>query len=428
MAPLLQIALDFLDLPRALAVAAEAVAGGADWLEAGTPLIKSEGLDSVRQLKKRWPDKVIVADLKTMDAGRFEMESAAKAGASVAGVLGAADDATIAECIEVAGNYGLQVVVDMIAVDDPVERARQVEEMGADFIGIHTAIDQQMQGKDPFDLLARVREAVEVPVTVAGGINSETAAAAAAAGADIVIVSGAVIKSADAEAATRDIRQALESSRPVPTRLYKRVGDADVREALLQVSTANLSDAMHRRGELPGLRPLVRGCKMAGPAVTVRTAPGDWAKSVEVIDRAEAGDVVVIDAGGTGPAVWGELATHSACERGLAGVVVHGAVRDVSEITDLGFPVFSTLVTPTAGEPRGFGEIGVPITVSRVRIHPGDWILGDDDGVVVVPRRKAAEAANRAMDVMERENRLRREIRDGSTLSQVAYLEKWEKT
>jgi 3-hexulose-6-phosphate synthase/6-phospho-3-hexuloisomerase len=166
---------------------------------------------------------------------------------------------------------------------------------------------------------------------------------------------------------------------------------------------------------------------MAGPAVTVRTYPGDWAKPVEAIDRCQPGDVLVIDAGGLEPAVWGELATHSAREKGLAGVVIYGAVRDTPEIRATQFPVFSSLITPTAGEPKGFGEIGVPVSISRVRVHPGDWIVGDDDGVVVIPAGRAVEVANRAMDVLERENRLRKEIQDGSTLSQVAYLEKWEK-
>jgi 3-hexulose-6-phosphate synthase/6-phospho-3-hexuloisomerase len=185
---------------------------------------------------------------------------------------------------------------------------------------------------------------------------------------------------------------------------------------------------MHRKGELPGIIPVYDGIHMAGPAVTVRTYPGDWAKPVEAIDAAGEGDVLVIDAGGAGPAVWGELATHSALERKLAGVVVFGAVRDTPEIRSLEFPVFSSLVTPTAGEPKGFGELDVPVNIARNKIFPGDWIVGDDDGLVVIPRASAAEVANRAMDVLERENRLRREIRDGSTLSEVAYLQKWEKT
>src|SRR5450756_3239739 len=72
-------------------------------------------------------------------------------------------------------------------------------------------------------------------------------------------------------------------------------------------------------------------------------------------------------------------------------------------------------------------EINVPIKIAGVRIHPGDWAVGDDDGVIIIPKARAAEFANRAMDVLEKENRLRGEILRGSTLSQVAYLEKWEK-
>jgi 3-hexulose-6-phosphate synthase len=187
MEPVLQLALDFVDLPRALRVAEEAVAGGADWLEAGTPLIKSEGLQALRELKNRFPGKTLVADMKTMDAGRAEVEFAAKAGAHVVGVLGAASAATIRECIEAGQNYGAQIIVDMLQVDDVVARAREVEAMGADYIGIHVAIDEQMEGKMPFDILQQVASAVSIPVSVAGGINSETAPLALEAGASIVV-------------------------------------------------------------------------------------------------------------------------------------------------------------------------------------------------------------------------------------------------
>jgi len=196
---------------------------------------------------------------------------------------------------------------------------------------------------------------------------------------------------------------------------------------LSRVSAANVSDALHRTGDLPGLLARTPGAKMVGPALTVRTYPGDWAKPVEAIDEAAEGDVIVIDAGGVPPAVWGELATNSAIQRKLAGVVIHGAARDTGDIRALGFPLFTSHVTPTAGEPKGFGEIGVPIRIAGVSIAPGDWIIGDDDGVCVIPREKAVEYTNRAMDVLEKENRLREEIRQGRTLSEVAYLLKWEK-
>ncbi len=427
MKPVLQLALDFVDLPRALQVAEEAVAGGVDWLEVGTPLIKSEGLQAIREIKSRWPSLTVVADMKTMDAGRAEVECAAKAGAQVVGVLGAASDATIRECVEAARNYGAEIIVDMVQVADVVARALAVEEMGASYVGIHVAIDEQMQGKTPWDTLREVTQAVSIPVAVAGGINSETAPLALKAGASIVVVGGAITKAADATAATRAVKQAMDTMVAVKSEFFVRSTGPDVREMLSRVSAANVSDALHRSGDIPGLRPLTPGAKLVGPALTVRTYPGDWAKPVEAIDEAKPGDVLVIDAGGVAPAVWGELATNSAIQRKLAGVVIFGAARDSGDIRRLRFPLFCSLVSPTAGEPKGFGEIGVPVRIAGIRVSPGDWIIADDDGVCVIPREKAIEYTNRAMDVLEKENRLRAEIQAGSTLSQVAYLLRWEK-
>jgi len=209
------------------------------------------------------------------------------------------------------------------------------------------------------DDLKKVKEAVKIPVAVAGGINSESAAKAVLAGADILIVGGAISKSENAEEAARIIRKVISSRRGVKTDLFSRVTGGGVVKALGVVSTANISDAMHRKGELKDIAPLYTPIKMFGRAVTVRTFPGDWAKTVQAVETASRGDVIVIDAGGVGPAVWGELATHGAVQKGIAGVVINGACRDSGEIRKLKFPVFSKIVTPTAGEPKGFGEIVV---------------------------------------------------------------------
>lgn len=428
MKPILQLALDFVDLSRALRCAEAAVEGGVDWLEAGTPLIKSEGLEAVRALRKRFPGATIVADMKIMDAGRIEVEAAAKAGANVVDVLGAASDATIRECIQSAKNYGARIVVDLIAVKDPATRAAQIADLGADYITVHCAIDEQMEGKDPFATLRRIAETVSVPLGVAGGIHSETAALAVEAGAAIVIVGGAISKATDPAQAAATIKKAIQEQAVIPTTLFKRAVGPDIRKVLEQVSAANLSDALHRGGVIAGLRPLFSGIRLAGRALTVRTYPGDWAKPVEAIDLAEPGDVIVVDAGSVGPAIWGELATHSAIQRGVAGIVIDGAIRDTWDIVRLKFPAFSRLIMPNAGEPKGFGEIGIPVMVGNQRVETGDWILGDDDGVVVLPRALTTEYANRAMDVLERENRIRREIEDGSTLAKVTELLRWEKT
>ncbi len=427
MKTVLQLALDFVDLKRAIKVAEAALGGGVDWLEAGTPLIKSEGLEAVREFRRLFPHVTIVADMKVMDAGRIEVEAAAKAGANIVDVLGAASPATIRECIQAGKNYGARIVVDLIAVPDPVSRAREAEEWGADFVTVHCSIDEQMEGKDPFAVLRQVSAALTVPVGVAGGINSETASLAVEAGASIVIVGGAVTKAADPKKAASAIKKAITERVAVPTRFFKRVTEAEIGSVLSQVSTANLSDALHRGGVVHGLRPLFPGIRMFGRVLTVRTYPGDWAKPVEAIDIASKGEVIVIDAGGVGPAVWGELATQSALQKGLAGVVIDGAIRDTRDIKELKFPAFSKLIMPNAGEPKGFGEIGIPINIGAVRIENGDWILGDDDGLVVLPKAIAAEYANRAMDVLEKENRLRSEIKTGGTLAKITELLRWEK-
>ena len=430
--PTIQVALDFLEIARALRSAREAARGGAKRLEAGTPLIKSEGLDAVRKLRAEFADLEVVADLKTMDTGRLEMEAAAKAGADVAVVLGVAGESTIRECVEAGRNYGIRVAVDLIALADPAARAKEAEGWGVSEIHVHLPIDEQMRGASVTDRIRAVREAVGVPVACAGGLHAGNVCEAAAAGADILVIGGAITKADDSAAATRGIIRALETGEALATTesyLYRRVGgEADIRSVLEKISAANLSDALHRGGVLEGLRPIDTGYRMAGRAVTVRTYPGDWAKPVEAIDVAEPGDVLVVDSGGVPPAVWGELATHTAQNRGLAGLVCEGAVRDTADIRRLGFPVYARHQVPNAGEPKGFGEIGVPVRVGGLRVAPGDWILGDDDGVVSVPKERAVEFGNRAMDVLERENRIRAEIQSGSTLAEVAELLRWEKT
>jgi len=427
MEPILQVALDFIDLPRALKLAGEAREGGADWIEAGTPLIKSSGLDAVRELRKRFPKVTLVADMKTMDVGRIEVETAAKAGADVVIVLGLACDSTIRECVEAGRHYGAKIMVDLLEVKTLLKRAKEVEQMGADYIGLHTSIDEQMEGKISFESVKTIAGKTGIPIAVAGGVNSENAHEAVEAGASIIIVGGAIIKSVDAKKATAEIKRAIEKRVKIKSELFKRVSEKNIRELLSKVSSPNISDAMHRQGDLKGIRPICSGVKMVGPAFTVRTYPGDWAKPVEAIDEAPEGSVIVIDAGGVGPAVWGELATYSSVEKNIAGVVIDGAIRDVPEIRKVKFPAFARIIMPTAGEPKGFGEMGVPVEVGGVRVFPGDWVFGDDDGVVVIPQKRAVEITNRAMDWLERENRIRKEIKEGGTLGKVTELLKWEK-
>lgn len=422
----LQVALDLLDLDRAVQIARESVEGGAEWIEAGTPLIKSEGMQAVRSLRQNFPKSVIVADMKVADTGALEVEMAAKAGADVICILADADDAVIAESVRAARLYGVKILADLINVPDPVSRAQKLETLGVDIICAHVGIDQQMTGKDSLDLLTTLSAHVHIPLAVAGGIDASSAGEAVRNGAEIVIVGGNIVRSGAVTESAKKIRSGMESIGRKSSQ--KRSIDDEIQKILSEVSAPNISDAMHRKGAMTGIVSICGNVKMVGRAVTVQTFAGDWAKPVEAIDQAGKGDVLVINNdGGTHVAPWGELATLSCMKKGVSGVVIDGAVRDVDDIRALKYPLFAKAIVPNAGEPKGMGEINAEIQCCGQWVRPGDWIVGDESGVVVLPAERAYEIARRALEIRKNEERIREEIQRGSTLAQVTHLEKWEK-
>lgn len=419
------MALDLLELDRSIQIAKEAIAGGADWIEAGTPLIKSEGMDAVREMKLALPGVKIVADMKTVDTGAMEVEMAAKAGADVVALLAASDNSTVEDALRAARKYGVQIMMDLLTVPDPVKRSKELEKLGVDYICVHAGIDQQMTGHDNIGLLEQILKEVNLPVAAAGGIDAENGADAVSSGASIVIVGGNIVRSADVTGSARKIREAIDHA---GVRARQRLSLEDELISLLKdVSTPNISDAMHRKGAMRDIHPINIGTKMAGTAITVQTFAGDWAKSVEAIDLGGPGKVIVVYNGSNYVAPWGGLATLSCKVKGIEGVVIDGAVRDVDEIRAMNYPIFASAVVPNAGEPKGMGEINAEITCGGQMVKPGDYIVGDDSGVVVIPRERAYEIARRAKEVEKNESRMYEEIRRGSTLSQVAKLKKWEK-
>ncbi|MEM4258141.1 MAG: 3-hexulose-6-phosphate synthase [Candidatus Thermoplasmatota archaeon] len=427
MKPILQVALDLINADRALKIAYESIEGGADWIEIGTPLIKSEGMNIIRIMREKYPTKTIIADMKTMDTGSLETEMAAKAGADIICILGAADNSTIIDAVQSARKYGIQIMIDLINVPDPVKRARELEKLGIHYLCIHTGIDEQMKGKKPFQVLEKLVTKTNLPIAVAGGLNSETAPKAIQKGAQIIIIGGAITKAHNIRKATQQIKKAIITQKPIPTELYKKYDKNQIRDAFSKTSTSNISDAMHKQGALIGIRPIRCGFHLVGQALTVKTIDGDWAKPIEAIDKAEPGNVLVIDVNRGTTAIWGELATWSAQQKKLAGVVIDGTVRDLEDLLKLNFPIFTRYIAPHAGEPKGFGEIGAEIICGGQKIRTGDWIIGDDSGVVVVPQEIAHEICNRALDIREQENRIRQEIKQGGSLGSVLKLKKWEK-
>ncbi len=195
MRPAVQISLDVTTIDEALETAELAVRAGVDWLEAGTPLILAEGLRAVRELRAKFPDTPIVADLKTMDGGYLEAEMMAKAGANYVVVMARAHEETIRVVCKAGKDYGVGVMGDNLGCDDMVAGARQLEEFGCDVIIHHIGYDERRgiaargeTAPTPLDNLRNVVAAVDVPVQAVGGLSIEQAIETPKYGAPLVVI------------------------------------------------------------------------------------------------------------------------------------------------------------------------------------------------------------------------------------------------
>jgi 3-hexulose-6-phosphate synthase/6-phospho-3-hexuloisomerase len=205
MRPIVQISLDLVTIDEAVTTAEMALRAGVDWLEAGTPLIIAEGMNGVRALRRRFPQTPIVADLKTMDGGYLEAELMAKAGATHVVVMARAHEETIRCVVKAGRDYGVKVMGDNLACEDMVAAARQLEELGCDYIVHHIGYDERRgiaaRGErmpSPLDQLREVVAAVSVPVQAVGGLTLEQAVSTPAYGAPLVVLGAPLAIDADA--------------------------------------------------------------------------------------------------------------------------------------------------------------------------------------------------------------------------------------
>lgn len=204
--------------------------------------------------------------------------------------------------------------------------------------------------------------------------------------------------------------------------VYLRVNRvaAAVCEQAKSVTVADLHESTASLG-FPGLmsarmKRVTQG-RIAGPAVTALCPPGDNLSMHRALRLAQAGDVlVVVCQSETSAAQWGDVATRYALKMGLAGVVVQGSVRDVDTVSALGLPVWATAVWPIHADKGKLGAVNLPVTCGDVLVRPGDLVVGDGDGVVVVARQHAAEVVQAAKAKMAREDEIAAAIERGEAL------------
>ncbi|MGG3505568.1 3-hexulose-6-phosphate synthase [Paenibacillus lautus] len=208
----LQLALDLVNIPEAKQVVAE-VAEFIDIVEIGTPIVINEGLHAVKAIKEAFPHLRVLADLKIMDAGGYEVMKASEAGADIITVLGVSDDSTIKGAVAEALKQGKQVMVDMINVKDIEGRAREIDAFGVDYICVHSGYDHQAEGKNSFEELAAIKRVVKHAKTaVAGGIKMETLSEVIQANPDLVIVGGGITSQTDKKAAAAQMNQLVKQA------------------------------------------------------------------------------------------------------------------------------------------------------------------------------------------------------------------------
>ncbi len=213
--PQVQIALDVVRLQDALRIARAASSQGIRWLEAGTPLIKSEGMRAVRVLSRTFPARKVVADMKTLDAGSIETEMAFQAGAKVVSISGLAHDRTVRDSVRTSARYDGVLMADLLMSPNPRKRARELEGLGVDIVCAHMGIDAQkaLHSRSVVDRTTRdLVRTLRIPVAVAGGANPDSAAELVMSGVKLLIVGGWITGSKDP---TKASRQIVDRVRPV---------------------------------------------------------------------------------------------------------------------------------------------------------------------------------------------------------------------
>ena len=191
------------------------------------------------------------------------------------------------------------------------------------------------------------------------------------------------------------------------------------------VSACQVSDAYNgisrRSGSIQSIKP-INNQKVWGSIFTVETESDDWGTSALAIDEAAEGDILFFKVSDDDKAIWGELASTCARDNGIKATVIYGSARDLDALLHMDFPVFASNFCPNAGSALGLGTLNEPIVVEDIKINPGDFLIGDESGIVVIPRELFNQTMVATLGVKIKESKIIDDIADGKTLAQITGL------
>lgn len=189
------------------------------------------------------------------------------------------------------------------------------------------------------------------------------------------------------------------------------------------ISTSHVADALKNltgtSNVVFGVKPIKSGLNISGEAVTAQTRSDDWGTVLKAIDQAEAGKILFLQSEDDQSAIWGELTSKTAQNKGIKGTIVYGAVRDISAVKSMNYPVFSRSIVPNAGAPLNKGRVNIPLQLGDLTVYPGDFVIADDGGVVVVPQEKLRETLEESLKIKNKEEKILELVNEGKSLSNI---------
>jgi len=193
------------------------------------------------------------------------------------------------------------------------------------------------------------------------------------------------------------------------------------------LTTSQISDALKtltgKSGVIPNIKPMQKKLRISGKVVTVKTEQTDWGTPLKAIENAKKDEIIFIMSDGDDFAVWGEIFSTYAQKKGIQATVIFGAMRDIDAVCSLNYPVFSRAVVPNAGEPRAEGETDLALECGEVEVKTGDWIFGDDCGVVVVAEELIDKIIPDAIQIKKNEDKILHQLEEGESLSHILGIQ-----
>lgn len=389
----LYIGLDFLHLENALFYAEQCIAGGIEYLEIGSLLLKNTGFNSVRIFKERFPSIKMVCDLKIIQPQSLEIESIARAQVFAVTISGAISEKNFQSCLSMIKQNSLKAYLDfrgcaLSVIQNAMPLISQADAIIVDFIPRSHAIFQQIASMTDTPLFIHSFSLEENDIKNISNLAST------------LVVSIEEGTGLSAKETISKLKSTLSKTETQAEISQKEYNEETLRDKIRQISTVHICEVYRKPVFLEKVYPLHRFTKIVGRAYTLRVWPGEQKQVVKYLLEIPEKSILVVDAGGfQGNAVWSYLATEIAIKRKISGAVVYGSVSDVPHLRQKGFPCYASYLTAIPGQEEGTFSCNIPLTLGNVSINPGDWMIGDDNGIVCIPALQAFSIVDNAFEL-----------------------------